>query len=79
MSVFRFFIDSKIRGYHIYQTIWSNPYVGKELDCKRKPGNSYDPDAVAMTKMISGASVVVGHVPFDIFPICSLFIRQGDQ
>ena len=76
MSVFRFSIDSKIRVYHVYQTIWSNPYIGEELNCKREPGNSHDPHAVAMTKVISGVSTVVGHVPIDISPICSIFIRR---
>ena len=69
MSVFRFSINSKIRGYHVYQTIWSNLYIGKELNCKREPGNSHDPHAVAMTKVISGVSTVVGHVPIDMFNI----------
>ena len=75
--VSRFVIDSKIRGYHVYQTIWSSPYVGEELECRREPGNSHDPHAVAMMKVISRASAVVGHVPFDISSICSIFIRRG--
>ena len=75
--VSRFVIDSKIRGYHVYQTIWSSPYVEEELECRREPGNSHDPHAVAMMKVISRASAVVGHVPFDISSICSIFIRRG--
>ena len=79
MSVFRFSIDSKIRGYHVYQTIWSNPCIGEELNCKREPGNSHDPHVVAMTKVISGVSTVVGHVPIDISPICSNLEQGGRE
>ena len=58
MTVFKFSVDSKIQGYHVYQTIWPNPFIGEELECKREPGNSHDPHAVATIKVIFGVSTI---------------------
>jgi len=52
-----------ICGYHEYQLIWGTPAVGEELKCYRKLGNSHDPYAVAVNKVIGGEKRVVGHVP----------------
>ena len=75
--MFKFSVDSKIRGYHVYQTVWPNPFIGEELNCLCEPGNSHDPHTVAVMKRISGDSTVVGHIPFEISSICSIFIRRG--
>ena len=66
-----------IRGYHKYMMIWSNPIAGEELTCSRELGNSRDPYAIAVKKMIGREEKVVGHVPRRISAICSLFIRRG--
>ena len=46
-----------------YLMILSDPVIGEELRCKREPGNSSDPYAVAVKKQISGEYKIVGHVP----------------
>ena len=61
MTVFCF--DSKVRGYHEYQGIWLNPYIGEKLIGEREVGNSHDPQAVAIKKEIDSEFQVVGHVP----------------
>ena len=66
-----------IRVYHEYKTIWSDPTLGEELECKRDSGNLHDTHAFAVIKTISGSNVTVGHLPRSISPICSIFIRRG--
>ena len=56
--------------------IWSNPIAGEELTCSRELGNSRDPYAIAVKKMIGREEKVVGHVPRRISAICSLFIKN---
>ena len=72
-----FSIEFMIRGYHEYKSIWSDPTLEEELECKREPGNPHDTHAVAVIKTISGSSVTVGHLPRAISPVCSIFIRHG--
>ena len=73
--VFR--VVSKVRGYHVYQSLWPNPFIGEEVSCERETGNGHDPQAVAMMKMIDDNEHVVGHVPRTISSVCSIFIRRG--
>ena len=47
-SVYSFVVNSMARGYHQYKEIWLNPFVGEELLCEWKVGNSHDPLAVAI-------------------------------
>ena len=70
-------LNSMVRGYHEYQAIWSDPYVGEELISEREVGNSHDPQAVALKKEIDGDLRVVVHVPRRISSSCSIFIRRG--
>ena len=74
---YTFSFDSMIRGYHEYMLIWNNPDAGEELTCSRELGNSHDPYAIAVKKMIGREERVVGHVPRQISAICSLFMRRG--
>jgi len=57
--------------------IWPNPVDEEELTCEREVGNSHDPLAVAVKKLIDGNNTIVGHVPRHISPLCSVFIRRG--
>ena len=66
-----------IRVYHEYKSIWTDPTLGEELQCKREPGNPHDTHAVAVIKTISRSNVTVGHLPRSTSPICSIFIRRG--
>ena len=63
---YTFSFNSMIRGYHEYIMIWNNPIAGEELTCHREAGNSHDPYAVAVKKIIGGEEKVVGHVPHKI-------------
>ena len=76
LAALTFRLDSKVRGYHVYQAIWTNPCIGDELICEQEIGNSHDPQAVAMKKEIDCVISIVGHVPREISSICSSFIRQ---
>ena len=49
--------DSGIRGYHIYQSIWSAE-VDERFVCEKEPLNPSDRYAVAVSK----DNVVVGHL-----------------
>jgi len=71
MSTFEFSVASRVRGYHVYQDEWE-AVLGEVLSCQREPGNRHDPYAVATVS--DGRTV--GHVPRNISPICSIFIRR---
>ena len=71
-----FVVDSVIRGHHIYKAIWE-PVNGEELNTKRETGNSHDPLAVAVTKLLQEERRTVGHLPRRISPLCSAFLRRG--
>ena len=67
-----FVIDSMVRGYHVYQDVWT-PAVGECLQCVREEDNAEDRYAVAVIR----DGVTVGHLPRRISTLCSLFIRRG--
>ena len=62
---------SSVRGFHIYQKIWS-PFLGEVLTC-RKEDNRSGRYAVAVCKV----DETVGHVPRNISIVCSKFITHG--
>ena len=66
-------IDSCIRGYHVYQTIWA-PTIGEELNCRREMANIVDRYAIGVCKL---DDTLVGHLPRKITTICLLFLRHG--
>ena len=68
-----FFVDSVIRGFHIYKDIW-DPEVGELLMCRQEFGNLHDPYAVSV---IRGDEVIVGHVPRKISSLCYFFLRKN--
>ena len=61
--------DSFIRGYHVYQHIWT-PVEGETYSCTREPGNEQDCNAVA----VMYEDRVVGHIPLAISKCISLFL-----
>ena len=63
---------SFIRGYHVYQTTW-DPKLGDVLRLEREPTNCKDRFVVAV---ING-SVVVGHLPYNIAPTVSHFLKRS--
>ena len=58
-----FVIDTALCGYHVYKDIWPNPIDEEQLTCEREVGNSHDPLAVAIKKLIDGSNMIIGHVP----------------
>ena len=57
-------LSSCIRGYHIYNAIWSAT-VGEELQCAREVGKVKDGYAISVLQ----GSDVVGHLPQKISTI----------
>ena len=58
MAEERFFVDSVVRGFHVYKDIW-NPVVGELLVCKQEFGNLHDPYTVSV---VHEDGVIVGHI-----------------
>ena len=67
-----FSVPSYIRGYHAYQDVWS-PFPGEVLPLEREPDNPKDVHAVAIKR----AGRIVGHVPFNLAPTVSAFLRRS--
>jgi len=67
-----FTMESAVRGYHVYQTIWSSR-VGEQLECRCEDHNIHDMYAVAVMKPGIG---VVGHLPRRISTPCNRFIEN---
>ena len=65
-------VPSYIRGYHAYQDVWS-PFTGEVLPLEREPGNPEDVHAVAIKR----DGRIVGHVPFNLAPTVSAFLRRS--
>ena len=77
MMIMELEVDSAVRGYHIYQSIWT-PAIGETLICKREGGNAHDRYAVGCYKPDSNVTLV-GHVPKKIskcYPRMSLYHVQ---
>ena len=71
-STATFTVESCIRGYHVYKSIW-DATVGEELECARESANPADRYAVAMKK--NGETV--GHVPKKMSRLCALFLERN--
>jgi len=48
MSVYTFAVNSIIRGYHKYRTVWESPADREVLRCECEVGNSHDTYTVAI-------------------------------
>lgn len=64
-------VPSYVRGFHAYQDVW-NPHVGEVLPLEREPENPEDKFAVAIRRR----GCVVGHIPFNLAPVVSAFLRR---
>ena len=69
----RFFVDSVVRGFHVYKDVW-NPVVGETLICEKEFGNLHDPYAVSVVR---GSGIIVGHVPRKISSLSYFFLRKN--
>ena len=70
-AIMEFVVSSRIRGYHVYRTVWT-AVLGEELLCERETGNVVDRYTVALKK--PGSGVIVDHLPKKISRCCSMFI-----
>ena len=70
-------MEAMIRGYHKYNSIWTNPVIEEKLSYKQQIGNAHDTHGVAVRKSIDDEIKTVGHVLRRFSSICSIFIRQG--
>ena len=70
MTACTFCIDLMIWCYCEYQSIWDIPLADGDLPCEWKTGNSHNPQAMALKKVIDGTQQqVVEHVPKKYLPI----------
>ena len=65
-------IHSYIRGYHVYKDNWI-PAIGQVLLLKREPENAHNRNSVSVT---TSCGEIVGHVPYNLAPILSQFLRR---
>ena len=68
----RFEFQSCIRGYHVYQSIWSSS-SGEVLACHREPHNRENLFAVGVYE----DATLVGRVPNKFSCVFLLFLRHG--
>ena len=66
--------DSFIRGYHVYQHIWT-AVKGETYSCTSEPGNELDCNAVA----VMYEDRVVGYIPLAISKCISLFLTLPES
>ena len=71
--MYSFSMDSMIRGYHQYKTIWENSLHSDELLCEREIGNDNDTHAVAIKKDIGEVQTIMGHIAKKVYSLCSNF------
>ena len=68
-----FMMDCAVRGCHVYQVIWLNPYMGEQLQCQEEYGYPHDMYAVSVIR----DNVIVIHLPRNISTPCHMFLRSG--
>ena len=78
MALRSFEVQSCIRGYHIYMTVWT-PYIGETLPCSQENTNGHDPFAVKVSQLTGEDETIVGHLPRKISSTCSIFLRKGGK
>ena len=65
-------IHTYVRGYHVYKDN-QIPMIGQVLLLKRESKNEHDRNAVSAT---TSSGEIVGHVPYNLAPIMSQFLRR---
>lgn len=66
-------MESSIRGFHQFHTIW-NPVLGQLLNVTSELHNAYDPYAM---KVVTVDNLTVGHLPYEISHIFHFFEQRG--
>lgn len=79
-STINFTFPCGLRGYHVYQEIWT-PIVGERLHCRRERNNRHDRYAIAAHTKLPGSIIesIVGHLPKELFRITYYIIEHGTR
>lgn len=77
-GAFEYTLDSAIRGFHVYQSIWI-PVLNEQLKTCQEHGNAEDLFAVAVWKEDTTGDLKVGHVPREIARICWYFLEHDGE
>ena len=71
----RFIFESCIRGFHVYNSLWTSDDHNSTLKCRRESGNVFDPYAVAV---VNSRGTTLGHVPCHVPAVFSMFLLRND-
>ena len=74
MAAFMLTMRTAVRGYHVYQDIWT-PTVSDQFDCRQEPENEEDRYAVAVYED-SESTDVLGHLPREISCVSYFFLEH---
>ena len=71
----KFCIESYVRGFHVYQIVWS-PIIGEEnLDCRDEEKNEDDEFAIGVYRNDFQKETSVGHMPGNISKFVYKFLK----
>ena len=68
-----FYLESTVRGHHVYKSIWT-PFIGQVLQTSTEE-NGHDRFAIAVKK----DDIAVGHVPREHSKVEWYFLRHGGE
>ena len=74
MAAFMLTMRTAVRGYHVYQDIWT-PTVSDQFDCRQEPENEEDRYAVAVYED-SESTDVLEHLPREISRVSYFFLEH---
>ncbi len=72
MDIEEFYLDSVVRGHHVYKSVWTL-VTSEVLAVEVEGGNSEDQYATAVLK----GGCVIGHVPRELSRTFFFFMRHG--
>ena len=70
----KFAIDSYVRGFHVYQTLWSLIIAEEDLECRHEKENE-DEFAIGIYRYDLQRETLVGHVPGNIYKFVYKFLQ----
>ena len=73
MSSFELKIRTAVRGYHVYQDIWT-PVLDEQFNCQQDTDNEHDRYAVKITRTTEDE--VHGHLPREISKVSYFFLAH---
>ena len=74
MASFELKIQTALRGYHVYQDIWT-PVLDEEFTCRQDADNKHDRHAVEITSTTEDE--VHSHLPLEISKVSYFFLEHG--